>query len=72
MKSYINTQRTRCSISECMIYVYFFAGQFKTVPVPVKALGSFLSYMKYGMDARPSDVIWNCVNPFWSYGITLI
>ncbi|TSD95847.1 AMP-binding protein [Gordonia rubripertincta] len=41
----------------------------KGVPVPVKALASFVAYMHYGLDVRDDDVFWNAADPGWAYGL---
>jgi acetyl-CoA synthetase len=41
----------------------------KAVPVPVRALSSFASYMVHGLDVRPDDVFWNAADPGWAYGL---
>ncbi|MBD0862939.1 AMP-binding protein [Gordonia sp. zg691] len=41
----------------------------KGVPVPVRALASFVAYMHYGLDVRDDDVFWNAADPGWAYGL---
>uniref|UniRef100_UPI003D8C5664 AMP-binding protein n=1 Tax=Gordonia sp. B7-2 TaxID=3420932 RepID=UPI003D8C5664 len=41
----------------------------KGVPVPVKALASFVTYMHYGLDVSADDVFWNAADPGWAYGL---
>ncbi|WLP92842.1 AMP-binding protein [Gordonia sp. NB41Y] len=41
----------------------------KGVPVPVKALASFVTYMRYGLDVSADDVFWNAADPGWAYGL---
>ena len=41
----------------------------KGVPVPVKALASFVAYMHYGLDVHDDDVFWNAADPGWAYGL---
>jgi acetyl-CoA synthetase len=41
----------------------------KAVPVPVRALASFRSYMRYGLDVAETDVFWNAADPGWAYGL---
>ncbi|WP_329568063.1 AMP-binding protein [Streptomyces sp. NBC_01361] len=41
----------------------------KGVPVPVKALASFQTYLEYGLDVRADDVFWNAADPGWAYGL---
>lgn len=44
-------------------------GPAKGVPVPLKALTAFRSYMIEGIDLRPEDVFWNIADPGWAYGL---
>lgn len=41
----------------------------KGVPVPVKALASFVAYMRFGLDVAADDVFWNAADPGWAYGL---
>ena len=41
----------------------------KGVPVPVRALASFRTYMRYGLDVSDDDVFWNAADPGWAYGL---
>lgn len=41
----------------------------KGVPVPLKALASFLVYMRDAVDLRPEDTFWNIADPGWAYGL---
>jgi acetyl-CoA synthetase len=41
----------------------------KGVPVPLKALPAFLSYMRDAVDLRPDDIFWNIADPGWAYGL---
>ena len=41
----------------------------KGVPVPVKALASFVAYLEFGLDVTPEDVFWNAADPGWAYGL---
>lgn len=41
----------------------------KGVPVPLRALMSFASYMQLAVDLRPGDVFWNIADPGWAYGL---
>ncbi|MDL9935421.1 AMP-binding protein [Gordonia sp. ABSL1-1] len=41
----------------------------KGVPVPVKALAAFVTYMRYGLDVSADDVFWNAADPGWAYGL---
>ncbi|WP_050931979.1 AMP-binding protein [Aestuariivita boseongensis] len=44
-------------------------GPAKGVPVPLKAMLAFRSYMVEGIDLRPEDVFWNIADPGWAYGL---
>lgn len=44
-------------------------GPAKGVPVPLKALPAFRSYMVEGIGLRPEDVFWNIADPGWAYGL---
>lgn len=44
-------------------------GQAKGVAVPLKALLSFLAYMRYGIGLREEDSYWNLADPGWAYGL---
>ncbi|ROO87546.1 acetyl-CoA synthetase [Actinocorallia herbida] len=44
-------------------------GQPKGVPVPVRALAAFCSYLRYGLDVTDDDVFWNAADPGWAYGL---
>jgi acetyl-CoA synthetase len=41
----------------------------KAVPVPLRALAAFSSYMIHGLDVREDDVFWNAADPGWAYGL---
>ena len=41
----------------------------KGVPVPLKALISFRSYMIDAVDLREGDTFWNIADPGWAYGL---
>jgi acetyl-CoA synthetase len=41
----------------------------KGVPVPLRALLSFSSYMREAVDLRPDDMFWNIADPGWAYGL---
>ena len=41
----------------------------KGVPVPMKALSSFLVYMRDAIDLREGDKYWNIADPGWAYGL---
>jgi Acyl-coenzyme A synthetases/AMP-(fatty) acid ligases len=44
-------------------------GDPKGVPVPVRALAAFHSYLAFGLDVREDDVFWNVADPGWAYGL---
>lgn len=41
----------------------------KGVPVPVRALAAFVTYMRFGLDVTDDDVFWNAADPGWAYGL---
>ena len=41
----------------------------KGVPVPLKALISFRTYMTDAVDLRQGDTFWNIADPGWAYGL---
>lgn len=41
----------------------------KGVPVPIRALIPFRTYMTAAVDLRPDDVFWNIADPGWAYGL---
>lgn len=51
------------------LYTSGTTGQPKGVPVPVRALAAFHSYMHYGLDVTEEDVFWNAADPGWAYGL---
>ncbi|WP_051389071.1 AMP-binding protein [Arthrobacter sp. 35W] len=44
-------------------------GEPKAVPIPLRAVASFVGYLEFGLDVRPSDVYWNAADPGWAYGL---
>ena len=52
-----------------LIYTSGTTGSPKGVEVPVKALASFESYLRCGLDVRDDDVYWNMADPGWAYGL---
>ncbi len=44
-------------------------GLAKGVAVPLKALLSFIAYMRYGIGLREDDAYWNVADPGWAYGL---
>ena len=45
------------------------AGLPKGVPVPIKALVAFRTYMTDAVDLRDDDTFWNIADPGWAYGL---
>ena len=45
------------------------AGLPKGVPVPIKALVAFRTYMIDAVDLRDDDTFWNIADPGWAYGL---
>lgn len=41
----------------------------KGVPVPLRALASFVTYLELGLDVTADDVYWNAADPGWAYGL---
>ncbi|KAA5601820.1 acyl-CoA synthetase [Blastochloris sulfoviridis] len=41
----------------------------KGVPVPLKALPAFYSYLRDAVGLRPEDKFWNIADPGWAYGL---
>lgn len=41
----------------------------KGVPIPLRAVASFVGYLEFGLDVRDSDVFWNMADPGWAYGL---
>ncbi|HLQ96959.1 MAG TPA: AMP-binding protein [Pseudogracilibacillus sp.] len=52
-----------------LIYTSGTTGQPKGVEVPVFALASFESYMRFGLHLKSDDVFWNIADPGWAYGL---
>ena len=44
-------------------------GLAKGVAVPLKALLSFMAYMRYGIGLQAEDAYWNVADPGWAYGL---
>ncbi|EXG82080.1 acyl-CoA synthetase/AMP-acid ligase [Cryptosporangium arvum DSM 44712] len=51
------------------LYTSGTTGAPKAVPVPVRALAAFRSYLHYGLDVTEDDVYWNAADPGWAYGL---
>lgn len=41
----------------------------KGVPIPIRALATFVIYLEYGLDVTAEDVFWNAADPGWAYGL---
>ncbi|WP_052136108.1 AMP-binding protein [Arthrobacter sp. PAMC 25486] len=41
----------------------------KGVPIPLRAVASFVGYHRFGLDVRADDVFWNMADPGWAYGL---
>ncbi len=52
-----------------MMFTSGTAGLPKALAVPLKALLSFLVYMRDAVDLRPEDKFWNIADPGWAYGL---
>jgi acetyl-CoA synthetase len=52
-----------------LLYTSGTTGQPKGVEVPIRALASFRSYMRFSLDLRSDDVFWNISDPGWGYGL---
>jgi len=52
-----------------MVYTSGTTGHPKGVEIPVRALPSFLAYLKYGLGVEPGDNYWNAADPGWAYGL---
>ncbi|MFQ4147244.1 AMP-binding protein [Arthrobacter sp. LAPM80] len=44
-------------------------GMPKGVPIPLRAVASFVGYHQWGLDVRADDVFWNAADPGWAYGL---
>lgn len=52
-----------------MMFTSGTTGAAKPVPVPLKAILAFVSYMRDAVDLRPEDAFWNVADPGWAYGL---
>jgi acetyl-CoA synthetase len=41
----------------------------KGVPIPVRAVAAFVTYLEYGLGVTEDDVFWNAADPGWAYGL---
>ncbi|WP_125609582.1 AMP-binding protein [Specibacter cremeus] len=41
----------------------------KGVPIPLRAVASFVGYQEFALDVQPTDVFWNAADPGWAYGL---
>ncbi|WP_019054442.1 AMP-binding protein [Sphingobium xenophagum] len=44
-------------------------GSPKSLEVPIKAIISFMAYLRNGADLRPDDKWWNVADPGWAFGL---
>lgn len=51
------------------LYTSGTTGTPKAVGIPARAIGSFVAYMRYGLEVRDDDVFWNAADPGWAYGL---
>lgn len=51
------------------LYTSGTTGSPKGVAAPAFAIAAFISYMRYGLDVRDTDVFWNVADPGWAYGL---
>ncbi len=51
------------------LYTSGTTGTPKGVGVPAFAMAAFTAYLKYGLDVRPEDLLWNAADPGWAYGL---
>lgn len=52
-----------------MMFTSGTTGAAKALQVPLRALPTFASYMRYAVDLRDDDVLWNIADPGWAYGL---
>ncbi|MBM7061970.1 acyl-CoA synthetase [Pseudomonas sp. UL073] len=52
-----------------MMFTSGTTGLAKPLPVPLKAIVAFVSYMRDAIDLRPEDNFWNLADPGWAYGL---
>ncbi|WP_026917499.1 AMP-binding protein [Gordonia shandongensis] len=51
------------------LYTSGTTGKPKGVPVPLRCLASFQTYLHYSLDVSADDVFWNAADPGWAYGL---
>lgn len=52
-----------------MMFTSGTSGLPKGLLVPLHALTAFATYMRYAVDLRADDVLWNIADPGWAYGL---
>lgn len=52
-----------------MLFTSGTTGLAKGLMVPLKALLAFRAYMRYAVDLREEDRLWNIADPGWAYGL---
>ncbi|MEM7252387.1 MAG: AMP-binding protein [Pseudomonadota bacterium] len=52
-----------------MMFTSGTTGPAKGMLLPLRALVTFVAYMRYGLDIQPEDTFWNIADPGWAYGL---
>ncbi len=52
-----------------MMFTSGTTGPAKPLFVPLKAIASFVGYMRDAVDLKPEDSFWNIADPGWAYGL---
>lgn len=52
-----------------MMFTSGTSGLPKALPVPLRAMRAFAAYMRYAVELRDDDVLWNIADPGWAYGL---